>query len=74
LALMPALGESRAEAADVYQLAVNRTVELVSGTQAERLFLPGDPWDAVDDNLQAICSSPESIEAFVNFARAKPAP
>ena len=46
---------------------------LVAGSVAEALFLPGEPWDAVDDRRQErayaalVCSSPESIEAFIEF-------
>ncbi len=67
------VGEPRTAAADIFQHVHTRVVELVAGSVAEALFLHGEPWHAADDRCQEkayaslICSSPESIEAFVNF-------
>jgi hypothetical protein len=50
-----------------------RIVELVAGSVAEALFLPGEPWPADSDRAQEralaslICTSPESIDAFIKF-------
>jgi hypothetical protein len=73
--LMPQPGESRADVADIFLHVHNRVVELVAGTEGERLFLPGEPWFAADDERQAfayaslVTSSPESAAAFIEFAR-----
>jgi len=72
---MPKPGESRAPAADVYMQVHTRVIETVAGSVAEVLFLSGDPWPADSDRAQEralaslICSSPESIEAFIGFCR-----
>jgi hypothetical protein len=73
--LMPGPGESRADVADIYLHTFERCTELVAGTEGERLFLPGEPWFAVDDERQAIayagliCSSQASVAAFVDACR-----
>jgi hypothetical protein len=73
--LMPQPGESRADVADIFLHVHNRVVELVAGTEGERLFLNGEPWFATDDERQAfafaslITSSPESAAAFIEFTR-----
>jgi hypothetical protein len=70
---MPGPGEPRVDTADVYLHVHTRVVELVAGSVAESLFLPGEPWPADSDRMQEralaslICSSPEAVEAFVNF-------
>jgi hypothetical protein len=72
---MPAIGESRADVADIYLHCFNRIVELVAGTEGERLFLPGEPWFAADDERQAIAyallitSSPASADALISACR-----
>jgi hypothetical protein len=71
--MMPRGGESRLNVADIFLHCHLRIVELVAGSVGESLFLPGEAWQAVDDRPQEralaslICSSPDSIEAFVNF-------
>jgi hypothetical protein len=76
---MPGVGESRDDIADVTQHCVTRVTELVAGSVAESLFLPGEPWPAASDRAQEralaslICSSPESVEAFIGFCRAEAA-
>jgi hypothetical protein len=72
---MPAIGESRGSVADIYLHAFNRIVELVAGTEGERMFLPGEPWFAHDDERQAISyaslitSSPASADALISACR-----
>jgi hypothetical protein len=73
---MPGPGESRANVADIVFLhCYNRCVELVAGTQGERLFLDGEPWFAADDERQAVAyaslitSSPASAAAFIAACR-----
>ena len=74
---MPAPGELRAAAADVYLQVHTRVIEMVAGSVAEAMFLPGEPWPAESDRSQEralaslICSSPESIETFIGFCRAE---
>jgi hypothetical protein len=73
--LMPAIGESRSSVADIYLHAFHRITELVAGTEGERLFLPGEPWFAHDDERQAIAyalmitSSPASADALISACR-----
>jgi hypothetical protein len=72
---MPRPGMPRGEAADVYALAFTRITDLVAGTEGERLFLPGEPWFADDDERQAlafallITSSPSAAVALVDACR-----
>jgi hypothetical protein len=74
-ASMPQVGESRADIADIVLHVHNRVIELCAGSVGEELFLDGPAWDAVDDRKQEralaalVASSPEAIEAFINFAR-----
>jgi hypothetical protein len=76
---MPAPGEKRDNVVDVFMHVHTRVVELVAGSVAEALFLPGEPWPADSDRAQEralaslICSSPESIEAFIDFCMAEAA-
>lgn len=77
--LMPGPGEPRADVADIYLHVHTRVVELCAGSVAEALFLPGEPWAADSDRAQEralaslICSSPESIERFIDFCMAEAA-
>ena len=70
---MPRAGEDRSEFADVYMSVHGRVVELVAGSVAEALFLPGEPWPAHSDRKQEralaslICSSSEATDAFIDF-------
>jgi hypothetical protein len=74
---MPRPGEPRAATADVYLQVCTRVIEMVAGSVAEGLFLPGEPWPADSDRAQEsalaslICSSPESIETFTVFCKAE---
>jgi hypothetical protein len=76
---IPATGESRAEWADVYLHCFHQIVELCAGTEAERLFVDGEPLFAVDDEAKAfqyaslITSSPEAAEAMIAACRAESA-
>jgi len=78
-ALMPGPGEDRSSIADIVLHVHNRVVELCAGSVGEELFLDGPAWDAVDDRRQEralaalVASSPEAIEAFINFARVEAA-
>jgi hypothetical protein len=73
--LMPGLGEDRSSIADIVLHCHLRITELVAGTEGERLFLPGAPWHAVDDEKQAlayaslITSSPAAAAALVDACR-----
>jgi hypothetical protein len=73
--LMPQSGESLSECADIYLHCFHRIAELVAGTEGERLFMPGEPWFAADDERQAIAyaslitSSPASAGAFIEACR-----
>jgi hypothetical protein len=77
--VMPNPGESREAVADVFLHVHSRVIELVAGSVAEALFLPGDPWPADSDRAHEralaslICMSPESIEAFIDFCTAEAA-
>jgi hypothetical protein len=76
---MPAPGENRAAVADIVLHCHTRVVELVAGSVGEALFLPGEPWPADSDRAQEraigslVCSSPEAIEAFIDFCVAEAA-
>jgi hypothetical protein len=73
--LMPGPGESRDATADLVLHAHTRVVELVAGTEGERMFCDGEPWFAADDERQAfalaslVTSSPAAAAAFIEFAR-----
>lgn len=76
---MPEPGEDSADAADIFLYAFNRLLELVAGTEAERLFCDGEPWFASRDERDAVAyaslitSSPESAEALIAAARVEAA-
>jgi hypothetical protein len=65
--------------ADIFLHVHNRCIELVAGTVGEELFLDGPAWIAHDDLRQVhayaglICSSPASVEAFLDFCRVEAA-
>jgi hypothetical protein len=71
--LMPQDGEPRSDAADVYLHALNRCIELVAASVAERMLLPGEPVPSVSDIEQAVglaslcCKSPQAVERFLAF-------
>jgi hypothetical protein len=72
--LLPIPGENRECIAEIVLHCHNRVVELVSGSFGELLFL-GSAWPADSDRAQEralaglVASSPDSIEAFIEFAR-----
>jgi hypothetical protein len=71
--LMPQDGEPRSDAADVYLHALNRCIELVAASVAERLLLEGEPVPSVSDIEHTIkyaplvCRSPEAAERFIRL-------
>jgi hypothetical protein len=73
--LMPQIGESRTDVAEFHAHAHYRIVELLGGTEAERLFHTDDPPLQAAHDLQqaeafaALICSPASIAAFIEFAR-----
>ena len=76
--LMPAIGEPRADVAEFHAHAHFRTVELLAGTESERLFFADDaPLRAEHDLQEArsfagiICTSPASVDAFIEYGRAE---
>jgi hypothetical protein len=77
--MMPGPGESRAAVADIFLHVQTRVTELVAGSVAEALFLPGEPYPADSDRTQEralaslICSAPDSIEAYIAFCMAEAA-
>jgi hypothetical protein len=68
--VMPADGESRMEAAEIYAHVFCRITELCAGSEAEQMHF-GDCWPASDDRKQEmeltrlICSSSESSSALI---------
>jgi hypothetical protein len=77
--VMPRAGEGRESAAVMYLHCYNRVSELVAGTEAERIFVPGEPWPQEDDDKQAfayaslVTSSPASTAAFIAACRVEAA-
>ncbi len=77
--VMPALGESRNECGTYYQITWSGVIELVAGTEGERLLCDGDPLDAVADRAQArhlaeafcVLDDREIVEAFIAYCRAE---
>jgi hypothetical protein len=74
--LMPQCGESRANVAEIIVHAHGRCVELLAGTEAERLLIPDKPpLDAIHDQQEAgafagiICRTPAAIDDFLAYAR-----
>jgi hypothetical protein len=63
---MPQNGEPRSGAADVYLHALNRCIELVAASVAERMLLEGEPVPSVSDvehtikHASLVCRSPEA--------------
>jgi hypothetical protein len=75
-AIMPMVGEDRTPAAAIFQHVHSRVVELLAGGMGEKLFFPDQPvMTAFYDTNEAaafaalICSTPKSVEAFLEFAR-----
>ncbi|MCK1607250.1 hypothetical protein IVB02_39235 [Bradyrhizobium sp. 166] len=74
--MMPADGEPRTDAADIYLHALNRCIELVAASVAERMLLDGEPVPSVSDVEHAmkyaslVCKSPEAADRFVRLCEA----
>lgn len=71
--LMPLDGECRSDAADVYLHALNRCIELVAASTAERMLLEGEPVASASDvehtikYASLVCRSPEAAERFIRL-------
>ena len=71
--LMPQDGEPRSDAADVYLHALNRCIELVAASVAERMLLEGEPVPSASDvehtikYASLVCRSPEAAERFIRL-------
>ena len=71
--LMPQDGEPRSDAADVYLHALNRCIELVAASVAERMLLEGEPVPSVSDvehtikYASLVCRSPEAAQRFIRL-------
>lgn len=70
---MPQDGEPRSDAADVYLHALNRCIELVAASVAERMLLEGEPAPSVSDvehtikYASLVCRSPEAAQRFIRL-------
>jgi hypothetical protein len=74
--LMPSIGEARVDVAEMITHAHARVIELVAGTEAERvLYTEAPPLEAPHDRYEAqafailICCSPAAVDDFVAYAR-----
>jgi hypothetical protein len=73
---MPRDGEPRADTADIYLHALNRCIELVAASVAERMLLEGEPVPSVSDvehsikYASCVCRSSEAAERFVRLCEA----
>ncbi len=71
--VMPADGEARSDAADVYMHALNRCIELAGASVAERMLLAGEPVPSVSDvehtikYASLVCRSPEAADRFIRL-------
>jgi hypothetical protein len=79
-ALMPVDGEPIVNGSEIHAHVRGRCVDLLSGSEGERLLCPdGPPWPANSDLAQArslasiVCSSTETLELYLNFCRAEAA-
>jgi hypothetical protein len=75
---MPASGEPISDASEIHAHVRGRVVDLLSGSEGERLLCAdGPPWHAESDLAQArrlagiICCSAETVELFLAFCRAE---
>jgi hypothetical protein len=75
-ALMPPLGESRSDACEMLVYAHARVIEIVAGTESERLFCAEvPPFEALQDQQDAeqfarlMCVHPDAIADFIVYAR-----
>ncbi len=74
--LMPSIGEARVDVAEMITHAQGRVIELVAGTEAERVFYAdAPPLEAPNDRYEAqafaslICCSPAAVDEFLAYAR-----
>jgi hypothetical protein len=74
--LMPQCGEPRSDVAEMIVHAHGRCVELLAGTEAERVLIPDrPPFDAIHDQREAgafagiICCTPAAVDDFLAYAR-----
>lgn len=79
-ALMPGDGESILNGSEIHAHVRGRCIDLLSGSEGERLLCPdGAPWPAKSDLARArslasiICISVETVELFLAFCRAEAA-
>jgi hypothetical protein len=75
-ALMPPLGESRSDAAEMLVHAHARVIEIVAGTESERLFCTeAPPLEALQDQQDArqfarlVCTHPDAIDDLIAYCR-----
>jgi hypothetical protein len=75
-ALMPPLGESRSDAAEMLAYAHSRVIEIVAGSESERLFCAdAPPLEALQDQQDAeqfarlMCVHPDAIDTFLAYCR-----
>jgi hypothetical protein len=75
-ALMPPLGESRSDAAEMLAHAHARVIEIVAGSESERLFCTdAPPLEALQDQQDAeqfarlMCVHPDAVDDFISYAR-----
>jgi hypothetical protein len=74
---MPQPGQPRFDAAEFYTHSHFRIIELLAGSEAERIVFDFEPLIARHDLEEAksfasiLCSSAESIDAFIEYARSE---
>jgi hypothetical protein len=75
-ALMPPLGESRSDACEMLVYAHSRVIEIVAGSESERLFCTdAPPLEALQDQQDAeqfarlMCVHPDAVDDFIAYAR-----
>jgi hypothetical protein len=71
--VMPSVGESRSECAEYYEITLEHVIELLAGTEGERLLCEGEPLVALSDEVKArlmaegFCCSGEDEEVVTRF-------
>jgi hypothetical protein len=75
---LPGVGEDRTDALEMIVHAHERAIELLAGSEAERLLYPDDvPLNATQDEREAlsfagiICVTYSAVETFLSYARAE---
>jgi hypothetical protein len=77
--LMTVLGESLSDGEGFYQMARTRIIELLAGTEGERLLCNGDPIGSQSDEIQALAISKAFclmdayavLDSFMNYCLAE---